>query len=253
MQPFFRKRVHIGDAGADMDFSGYEEMPDIFFKETLKECCHSIGMPMATDKSVSHLTSEIRKQRIGAVNVRKNALGYLENSRLGLFNAELIEPQFSHTDLREVEPLQLGQEYILGPWKLTLSELEHSSKPRVLSDDGKLASERVSVWDIVHGVIEYTLPSDSEIKLYDSPRIPPLTDVPQFLRCCVPWVVCALDEFIEGSGSIGADPKLRTRNWMWYPSASRPCVRVTLSFFRQHFRNLPQQEEQQVQGTTSPC
>lgn len=231
MRPFFNQRVRICAAGADIDFTSYEDMPDLFFKETLKEACHSIGMPMLTDKAVHHLMSELRKQRIGAVNVRKNALGYMEYSRLGLLNAELMDPSWSQGELRSKdEPLRPKEVYQLGPWHIRLEAL--GERP-----EHKIASERVSAWDIVHGDVEYTLPSDEGIQVQNAPRIPPLIDVPQFLRGCVPWPVCALDEMIEGSGAIGADPKQRTRSWMWVPSSKRQSVRVRLSFERQHYRN----------------
>lgn len=219
-------RCVITRAGANLDFSGYESMPEIFFKEAIKRACHALGSGMLKDKSLRHFLDELRKGKSGLLHLKKGGLSYLHASRLALFSPEFLSarPSIAHGSA-----LLPDSSHAIGPWRVLLERVS-------IPAGTHLGEHRVSPWDVARGEIEYTLPSDESLAFVDSPRIPPTKDVPHQLRAYVPWPCCRVLEGESEERGASAEcvdtlpPRLRCRQSMWLVQEGRWSVRVRLRF-----------------------
>jgi len=132
----FIEQVQYTPLGCWFDCLPYRNESHFFWKESLKRVMHSMGMAQLREKSISVLRKRLETpHQDGWLELRRGFPTYFENGALLIFKAGVIR------FLEEEEPwlpngteIKTGEETTVGPWKVTVSELEDTLQEEDIND-----------------------------------------------------------------------------------------------------------------------
>lgn len=91
----FLESVKYHKFGLTVDISSVYEMPCHFWQETLTKLMHSLNTSMLSIKSIKNFSHEIKRHKIGVINIKKDYIAYIEkNELLHILNISLVQEFF---------------------------------------------------------------------------------------------------------------------------------------------------------------
>ena len=96
----FLESVKYHKFGLTVDISSVYEMPCHFWHETLTKLMHSLNTSMLSIKSIKNFSHEIKRQKTGLINIKKDFIAYIEkNEQLHILNIGLVQEFFQKKTL----------------------------------------------------------------------------------------------------------------------------------------------------------
>ena len=222
------------DVGCYIDCKPFISQPIFFWKQVIRETCHSLGARMMKDRSVRLLLSRIKRERStkdGWLCLKKENATFMQGNTFGMFTTEFMPRSNA---IVPGTPVILGSSgrssFELGNWRI---ELELVTNARVDGNPGPLEAPAITVWNVLENDISYHIPYKDETTSYvidPEIRFPPTQNLDTAVRDALPLVVPSALSFVHLSKKDR--PPRKANRWDRAMMEFPMCVKVTLKFRR---------------------